>query len=223
MKKYFVTGLVILLPLALTVAIIAFFVDLLTKPFTGIIQSIFAKYDLLDRGVFFLSADQLQIVVSKIIILFVLFFATVTLGIFARWVLFNYLIKLWDSILHRIPVIKSIYKTSQDVVRTIFSSGGRSFKQVVLVPFPSNTCLSVGLVSSDDIPVVRVNGEEKYISVFVPTTPNPTSGFVMLFKSEEVEYLDIKVEEALKFIISCGVLLPQFKTRAEFEKGVETL
>ena len=211
MKKYFVTGLVILLPLALTIMIIVFVINFLTEPFVGIFSAIFQHYNLFENGFLFFSAAQLQIFISQVLILILLFFFTISLGIIARWFFINYLLDLWDYVLHRIPLVSSIYKTSQDVIKNLFASKANSFKQVVLVRFPNPDTLTVGLVTRENFPGLP-NSNESLVAVFVPTTPNPTSGFLLMFKPEEVTYLDMKVEDAFKYIISCGVIMTPFKS-----------
>lgn len=210
MKKYFITGLVILLPLALTIAIVMFMVNLLTTPFVGIVRGILDYFDLLDTSFLFLSAENIQIVFSKIVILILLFFVTVGLGAFGRWFFVHYMLNLWDYILHRIPLVSSIYKTCKDVINTLFGSKTNSFKQVVLVPFPSQQSWSLGLLTIENMSGVPKDETDNIVAVFVPTTPNPTSGFMMMFNEKDVVYLDMKVEEALKYIVSCGVILPPF-------------
>jgi uncharacterized membrane protein len=207
MKKYFITGLVILLPLALTIIIVIFMVNLLTNPFIEAVQSILVHYGLIDRGFLFLNAQQVQYAVSQILILCSLFFATVFLGFIARWFLVHYLIKAWDYTLYRIPLIRTVYKTSQDVINTILKSDTKSFKQVVLVPFPSEESHSIGLITREYVPGLPCNKDHHYVAVFVPTTPNPTSGYLILYEKKDLTYVDMKVEEALKYIISCGVIL----------------
>jgi len=216
LKKYFITGLVILLPLALTLAIIAFFVNLLTEPFVGVVKSVLGYYDLIESNFLFLSADQVQKYVSQLIILAMLFFVTVGLGVLARWFLFHYIIKFWEYAIHRIPFISSVYKTCQDVIHTIFTSNTSSFKQVVLVPFPSEESLAIGLLTRDGLPALGKHSKP-LVAVFVPTTPNPTSGFLMMFREEDLVYIDMKVEEALKYVISCGVIAAPIKVMTKEE------
>jgi uncharacterized membrane protein len=211
-KKYFLTGLVILLPLALTLAIIIFIFNFLTDPFAGVVQSILKYFNLLDWGFLFLTPYQLQILVSKLIILGLLFLFTLTLGALGRWFFGHYLIKLWDRILHRIPIVSSIYKTCQDVISTIFTSQSNSFKQVVMVPFPKEETWSVGFVTRDHLPGLPHSSKKNMLAVFVPTTPNPTSGFLVVYDEDDVVYLDMTVEAAFKFVISCGVIAPPFKS-----------
>lgn len=210
MKKYFVTGLVLLLPLALTIAIVVFIVNFFTNPFVDLVRGIFDHYGILQKGFLFLSAYQLQLYVGKLLVLLTIFVCTVLLGILTRWVIVHYFIRFGDYIFHRIPIVRTIYKTSQDVIKTIFGTTTRSFKQVVLVPFPNKDTYSLGLITKEEIPLILNNNPEKLIAVFVPTTPNPTSGFLMMFYPDDLVYLDMSVEEAFKYIISCGVILTPF-------------
>src|SRR5262245_38785349 len=122
MKKHFITGLVILLPLTLTIWLVSFVFNFLTDPFVGIFQSIFNYFDLMETSFLFFTADEIQQIASKICIAVFLFFFTVLLGILGRWVLVRYLFKVWDSLVHRIPFVRTIYKTCQDVIETLFTS-----------------------------------------------------------------------------------------------------
>jgi uncharacterized membrane protein len=210
MKKYFITGLVLLLPLALTVLIVIFIVNFFTNPFVGAVRGFLDQLGILQKGFFFLSPYQVQLYVSKLLILVLLFCFTVFLGWLTQWVIVHYFIRIGDYLFHRIPFVRTIYKTSQDVIKTIFGTSTRSFKQVVLVPFPNQETYSVGLVTREEIPTFKDGQKKELISVFVPTTPNPTSGFLMLFEAENLVFLDMKVEDAFKYIISCGVIMSPF-------------
>ena len=205
LKTYFITGVVILLPLALTLAIVSFIFNLLTEPFIGIMKSVFEKNNLIEYSFLFLSADQVQQYTSQLLILILLFFSTVGLGFIARWFFIHYLIRAWENLVARIPFIRSLYKTCQDIIQTLFTSSSNSFKQVVMAPFPSKDSRVIGLVTRDNIPSVD-ESSDVLVAVFIPTTPNPTSGYLLLFKKNDLIYLDMKVEEALKYIISCGVI-----------------
>lgn len=211
MKKYLVTGLVILLPLALTIILVSFIFNLLTTPFVGLVEGILNYFGLFSSGFLFLTASEMKLAVSKFIILLFLIFFTVTLGALARWFLIRYLLKVWDFILHRIPFVSTIYKVSQDVIKTIFASDTNSFKQVVMVPFPHADSYSLGLITRYDLPPLHNPNGTPLVAVFVPTTPNPTSGFLIAYEEKELVYLDMKIEDAFKCILSCGVLLPGFK------------
>jgi len=207
MKKCFFTGLALLLPLALTIMITVFMVNFLTTPFIGIVKPALEHFEIFKKGFLFLSGPQVLQYGSRALILLLLFLVTVLVGALTRWMVVHYFLRLGDYILHRIPFINSIYKTSQDVIKTIFVNNRKAFKQVALVPFPDKDTLSIGLVTRENIP--NIDGKAM-IAVFVPTTPNPTSGFLMLFEKKDVTYLKMTIEEAFKFVISCGVIPSPF-------------
>ena len=200
MKKHFITGLVILLPLAVTIVLVAFIINILTQPFVGLIEQFLVGWKWYDQ---YRSAVH---IILQIFLLFALFLFTVLLGFLARIVVFKSLLSVYDYILHRIPIIKTVYKATQQVIKTIFGSSSRSFKQVVMVPFPTQGAYCIGLVSSPSPTLCTKTVGTQLITVFVPTTPNPTSGFLMMYRENEVIYLDMKIEEAFKYIISCGVI-----------------
>lgn len=212
MKKYFITGLVILLPLALTLALVIFVFNLLTQPFAGIVEAILDHYQVLQNGFLFLSAQQVQEYISQIIILVFLFFFTVLLGYITRWFFIHYLLRFGEQFFLRIPFISSIYNACKDVIKTIFTSQTSSFKQVVLVQFPNENNYCIGLVTGTHFPTLNQYLEKKMVSVFVPTTPNPTSGFLVLFEETDLIYLNMKVEDAFKYVISCGVIITPFQS-----------
>jgi uncharacterized membrane protein len=209
MKKYFVTGLVILLPLVVTIAVVIFLVNFLTKPFIGAVSAILTKLHLINTGFLFLSPEQLLNYGSKIVILIFLFLFTVALGMITRWFLINALFRLGDRILHRIPLVNTVYKTTQDIIKTLFVSDKNTFKQVVMVPFPRADVFVLGLIARDSPQVCSQAAGNDLVSVFVPTTPNPTTGFLLMFNRADLILVDMKPEEAIKYIVSCGVILPE--------------
>ncbi|MCH9609545.1 MAG: hypothetical protein S4CHLAM45_09410 [Chlamydiales bacterium] len=200
LKRYFVTGLIILLPVALTIVILSFFINILTAPFVGFFEHF------LEGTEFYQNYQGFVHFLLQIFFLFALAVFTVLLGFLARIVVFKSLLSLYDYFLHRIPIIKTIYKTSQQVIKTLFGSSSRSFKQVVMVPFPTQGGYCIGLVSSPAPSLCTKTIGKDLVTVFVPTTPNPTSGYLIMYEDNEVVYLDMKVEDAVKYIISCGVL-----------------
>lgn len=209
MKKYFITGLVILLPLAVTIAIVLFLVNFLTKPFVGIVSGLLTDFHVINKGILFLTPEQVVLYGSKLLILIFLFLFTVLLGMIARWFFFRALLNLSDKILHRIPLINKVYKTTQEIIRTIFVTDKSSFKQVVMVPFPNKGAYVMGLVSRESPKDCSEKAGGELYSVLVPTTPNPTTGFLLMYKKEDIIFLDLKPEQAIKYIVSCGVITPE--------------
>jgi uncharacterized membrane protein len=208
MKKYFITGLAILLPLAVTIGIVIFIVDFLTKPFVGLVVKFLSDMSIKELGIPIISSEKFILYGSQIIILIGLFLFTLGLGIIARWFLFNSLLRLSDKILHKIPIVNKVYKTTQEIIKTLFITDKNSFKQVVLIPFPNEDSYSLGLVSRTSPNTCNAAVKTEMISVFVPTTPNPTTGFLLMFKKEDLIFLDMKTEDAVKYIVSCGVIIP---------------
>lgn len=209
MKKYFLTGLAILLPLAVTIAILVFVVDFLTKPFMGLVVRMVSHTELQNIGFLFLSPEQVVRYGSQLIILIGLLLFTLGLGVLARWFIFKTFFHYSDKILHKIPLVNTVYKTTQDIIKTLFSSDKNSFKQVVMVPFPHDDSYCLGLVSRESPASCQEKRNGNLISVFVPTTPNPTTGFLLMYRKEDVHFIDMKTEDAIKYIVSCGVILPE--------------
>ena len=139
--------------------------------------------------------------------------ATVVLfvtGVFAANVLGRRILGAWDSLLGRIPVVKSIYSSVKKVSESLLSDSSRSFKTPVLVPFPQPGIWTIAFVSGH-IPD-KLKGslpqDDDYISVYVPTTPNPTGGYYIMVKKSDVRELDMSVDQALKYVISLGMVMP---------------
>ena len=194
------TGLVMLLPLALTIWIIGSLIGWLTGPFIGIIEKILITTGLAGTPILFMSAEKVLFLVSQVLVLAFLFAFILLIGVVGRHILFSYLIRFGDAILNKIPVISSVYKTSQELIQTILTTDNRAFKQVVLVPFPHAECWSIGLVTREGPAAPNL------VAVFVPTTPNPTSGYLIMYDRTKIIPVEMSVEEAFRYVISCGVL-----------------
>ncbi|MDE3046339.1 MAG: DUF502 domain-containing protein [Verrucomicrobiota bacterium] len=203
MKKYFLTGLATLLPVAITIYVIHFMIDFLTRPFVGIVTKLLSRLPISPMG--FLTSLPMVKVIARCLILLTLFLLTLLVGMVARWFLVDKLAKLGDYLLQRIPLVNKVYKTMRDIIRTLFSSNQNSFKQVVMIPFPSKESYCLGLVTRE-APHNGSPGDR--ISVFIPTTPNPTTGFMVITERSELIYLDMKSEDAVKYVLSCGVIKP---------------
>lgn len=212
MKKYFITGLIILLPLAVTITVIGFIINFLTGPFVGMVSSLLTHFHIINRGFLFLSPEQVIRYGSQFLILFSLFIITVGLGILTRWFFINGLLRLSDKILHKIPIVNTVYKTTQDIIKTLFVSDKNSFKQVVMVPFPRPDVYALGLIARESPTVCSDAAGEPLTSVLIPTTPNPTTGFLLMYRRKDLILLDMKAEDAIKYIVSCGVIVPEVPT-----------
>ena len=202
MKKSFITGLVILLPVALTFGIAIFLFNLFTRPFVPIVK-IF-----LEKMPFALGHDT-AVILSRFIALILLCIFILILGMIAQHFLFRSVANVTNYILFRIPFVNTIYKTSRDILSAIFSSDGKQgFKEAVAVPFPCLPHLCVGL-SSGEAPAECVEKlGEPLVSVFAPTAPHPISGFLFLVPTNDVQTLEMTKEDVIKFLLSCGAIHP---------------
>lgn len=210
MKKSFTTGLVILLPIFLTFLIVNFLINFLTAPFLRLTETVLAPLHFLHQPFFFLDASTVVLIASKTLILLLLFGFVVLVGWLGHVFLMNYLFRMGSYLIYNLPVVNKIYKACQDVVDSLFSSS-HSFSQVVLVPFPHADRLSIGLMIQNNEQVEIKNRAGYCLTpIFVPSLPNPSTGFILLFKKERVIAIDMKVEDAMKCIVSCGVVLPDF-------------
>lgn len=213
MKKYFTSGLAILLPIILTVMIVNFLINFVTQPFLNSTQALLEKLIFPHHSFFLFNQTTFVILSSKFLVLVFLISFTILMGICGKYFLIDVLFRFGNYFLHKLPFINKIYKACQDVVHSIFSSSSKKFSQVVFVPFPSPDNLSLGLVTNDSIKIVNCQHEsENLVSVFIPGTPNPSVGFMLMFKREQLLFVNMKVDEAMKFIVSCGIVMPNFKT-----------
>lgn len=206
-KKHFFTGFALLFPLVVTLLLVIFFVNVLTRPFQGFVEEVLRYYGLLGKPFLFLSASQVLVVISKALIIATLVGLAIFMGFLAQTVVTHYVIRMGDYVIHKIPVVNKIYKATQDVVKTLFADKKKAFSQVVLVPFPSERSYSIGMVTSENISPNAQLTHEGLITVFVPGTPNPTMGFLLMFKRSQIIETSLGVDDAIKAIVSCGVTL----------------
>lgn len=216
MKKQLLTGIVILLPVALTLMVIFFLFDLFTEPFINIVGPLVA---LIQKALHFTLPEGLTLFLSRLLSLIFLCIFIVLLGVVTQVFLIRTLIQWTNTVLYRIPLINTVYKVSRDIFNAIFSADGKkAFKRPVMIPFPSkpNYCLGfeAGQVAEECQQKVKV----PLTSVFAPTAPHPISGFLFLVPTSDVHSIDMSNEEVVKFLVSCGTILPESDTKDTHEQ-----
>ncbi len=194
MKKYFITGLLIWIPVAITFMVLAWIVNTLDQILLWLPDGI------QPREIFGFNIPGVGLVFSLLIVL-----AT---GLVAANVLGQKLVRMWEAALARIPVVKSIYYSVKQVSDTLFSSNGQAFRKALLVQYPREGAWTIAFQTGQPGGDAARHLRGGYISVYVPTTPNPTSGFFLMLPASDVIELDMSVDEALKYIISMGVVAP---------------
>lgn len=196
LKKYLITGILVWLPLAVTVWIINYIISAAD----GLIRLIPYQWQPIHYIGFHIPG-------LGFIIAILVFFIT---GLFAANMLGRKVLQLWEALLNRIPVVKSIYSSVKKVSDSLLSDNSRSFKTPVLVPFPQSNIWTIAFVSGSLPQSIseKLPENESYISVYVPTTPNPTGGYYIMVRQSDVRPLDMTVDDALKYVISLGMVLP---------------
>ena len=201
MKKYFITGVLVLVPLFITVWVISGLVGMM------------------DQSLFLLPETwrpkaQLGLEIPGMGAMLTLLIIFVT-GVIATNFFGKRMILIWEALLARVPVVKSIYASVKQVSDTLFSDSGNAFRQAVLVQFPRPGAWTIAFVTGKPGGDVANHLSGDYLSVYVPTTPNPTGGYFLMLPRADVVELDMSVDEALKYIISMGVVAPPTKRSAK--------
>jgi len=195
MKKYFITGLLIWIPLAITIWVLKLVVDVLDQSLHLLPAALHTENWL---GV---HIPGLGAILTVLIV-----FLT---GVFATNFFGAQLVELWHEILHRIPVVNSIYSSVKQISDTLFSSSGQAFRKTVLVQWPHEGAWTIAFLTGAPSGEVAGHLPPDCIAVYVPTTPNPTGGYFVIVARKNVIELDMSVDQALKYIISMGVVPPQ--------------
>jgi uncharacterized membrane protein len=196
LKKVFLTGLAVVVPVGLTIYIFFFLIDMMDS----LLLIIPDKYQ---PDVFLpFHVPGLGTIVTLVLVYLCGLITTSYFG--------NKLVKSGERFLDKIPFVRSIYQATKRVADTMFMGRSRSFKKVVLFQFPSKTIYSIGFITG--VPNgefrAKVSSDRNYVSVFMPTAPNPTTGLYMIMPEDELIYMDMSVEEAFTLIISAGIVTP---------------
>lgn len=195
MRKYFITGLLILVPLGITFWVLHAIITTMDQ------SLLLLPEQWRPEVVFGTKVPGLGAVLTVLII-----FVT---GLLTRNFIGNYVVRIWEGLLNRIPIVNSIYSSVKQVSDTLFSSSGNAFRKAVLIEYPRRDCWTIGFltgVPGGDV-VNHLQGD--FVSVYVPTTPNPTSGFFLMVPKADAIELDMSVDAALKYIVSMGVVAPE--------------
>jgi uncharacterized membrane protein len=194
MRKYFITGLLVLVPLVITLWVLNLIIGTLDS-------SLFLLPPALrPESLFGFYLPGFGTVLTLVIILLT--------GLITRNIIGNRVLKLWELLLQRIPVVNSIYSSVKQVSDTLLSSSGNAFRKALLVQYPREGCWTIAFQTGVPGGDVKNHLHGDYVSVYVPTTPNPTSGFFLMLPRTDVIELEMSVDEALKYIVSMGVVAP---------------
>lgn len=197
MKKYFITGLLIWVPLVITVWVLSL-----------IVRSMDQSLLLLPRAI--QPEELLGVYIPGLGALLTLLVVFLT-GLVTANIVGQKLVRFWEGVLARIPVVKSIYYSVKQVSDTLFSGSGVAFRKVLLVRYPHPEAWSVAFQTGHPARDVADMLPDEHVGIFIPTTPSPVNGFFFFVKRKDVIELDMNVDEALKYIVSMGVVAPPMR------------
>ena len=187
LRNYFITGIVVLVPIGITLYLTKFFISVSSKLIPqGINPNSYLPF----------AIPGLEIVLS---IIFITFIGGLSLSFIGKKFL-----QIFNDILKKIPILRTIYSAIGQMTETLAPKSGNSKKSVVIVEYPRKGSWAVGFATKENKGEISKKTNTELINVFVPTTPNPTSGFLLMFPKSEIVYLDMSFEEASKFIVSAG-------------------
>ena len=195
-RSWFFTGILVMTPLILTIYVVwtfITFVDNLVVPLVPI--------DYRPSNYLPFSIPGLGLII--------VFLFTTFVGVLATGLLGRTLIRLWENILNRMPVVRSVYSAIKQILETVMATQSDAFRQAVLVEYPRKDIWAIGFVTGSTKGEVSENVDKKMVNVFMPTTPNPTSGFLLFFPESDLIFLEMSVEDALKLVVSGGMVVPK--------------
>ena len=195
-RRYLVAGILVWVPLGITLLLINFLVGFMDRTL-GLVPLAYRPETLLGFAI-----PGLGVILTIIILL--------VTGVLVANFVGRSVIGGWESLLERIPVVRSIYSAAKNFAEIVFSDSGKAFKKVYLIEYPRKGLYTLTFQTATEMGEVQSRTGEEVICCFVPTTPNPTSGFIVIVPKSEVIELDMSVDEAAKFIMSLGVVVPQW-------------
>jgi uncharacterized membrane protein len=201
-KKYLLAGLLVWLPLAITIWVLHWLVGLLDSVFLGMMYGLDSVISVGGVNPVAGLRDVPGLGVGLILLLLLLTGALVS-NVAGRWV-----VRQWDRLFTQIPIVKSIYTSVKKVSDTLFSSNGNAFRKAVMLQYPRAGSWTIGFQTGSPSGEVAQHLDGEWMSVYVPTTPNPTSGFFLMVPRADVVELSMSVDEALTYVISMGAVAP---------------
>jgi len=200
-RNYFLTGLIVTAPVAITFWILAGFIELVDGAVVPLIPPIYNPNTYLrDHFGIDVYIPGIGLVVVFIGLTLIGFFAT---GLFGRMV-----VRSGERLVNRMPVVRSVYGALKQIFRTVLESSSRSFREVVLVEYPRRGIWAIAFITSTTEGEVQSTIADPVVNIFLPTTPNPTSGFLLFVPRSDLVILDMTVEEGIKMVVSAGIITP---------------
>ena len=197
LRRYLIAGLLVWLPIVVTVLILKFLIDVVDRTL------LLLPAMLQPEALIGFRIPGLGFLLSGVVLL--------VTGIVVTNLLGSSMVKVWESLLARIPVVRAIYSASKQLTETLFSGSGKSFRKVVMVRYPHPGTWTLAFLTGDGMAEANRKTGRDLVNIFVPTTPNPTSGFFLMVPREDMLELDMPVDVGIKLILSAGAVSPEGK------------
>ena len=206
LKGYFIAGLLVTAPITITIWLTVTIIDFIDKRVKAIILPNNQYYD----GMFtWLSIPGVGIIIAFAFLLLIGMFATNILG--------RFFVRMGESILDHLPVVRSLYGATKQIFETVFANQSEAFREVVLVEYPKKDSWVIGFLTGRTKGEVQARTDDDVVNIFVPTTPNPTSGFLLFIPEKDVIKLNMTIEEGIKLVVSAGIVTPEHLQQIEKE------
>ncbi len=197
LRRYLMAGLLVWIPLGVTIFILRVLIGLMDKTLLLIPEQ-------------YRPEEWLPIAIPGLGIILTLVVVLLT-GLLAANIVGRSLVGFWESLLERIPIVRTVYSAAKKFAEVVFSESSQSFKKVLLIEYPREGLYSLAFQTATDLGEVQGRTGEPVVCTFVPTTPNPTSGYIIIVPKKDIIELDMEIDEAFKMIVSLGVVVPSWR------------
>ena len=199
-RRYFFTGVAVTAPIGITVYLSILFINFIDSNVKNLVPTRYNPDTYLPFNI-----PGTGLVVAIFLLIIIGFF---TAGFFGR-----FFVRVGENIINKLPIVRSIYNALKQIFQTILGSSSKAFREVVLIQYPRKDLWAVAFITSETKGEVKAKLKNKSVNVFLPTTPNPTSGFLLFVPSKDLIRLKMNVEEGMKLVISGGIITPEVKKK----------
>lgn len=197
LRRYLVAGLLVWIPLGVTIFILRILIGFMDKSLR------FVPKEYLPETWLGFAIPGLGLILTLVVVLIT--------GLFVANIVGRSMVGFWESLLERIPIVRTVYSAAKKFAEVVFSESNESFKKVLLIQYPREGLYSLAFQTATELGEVQGRTGEEVVCTFLPTTPNPTSGYIIIVPKKDIIELDMEIDEAFKMIVSLGVVIPKWK------------
>ena len=199
-RTYFLTGIAVTAPIGITVYISIIFINFIDRNVKDVLPAAYNPDSYLP---FNIPGTGLVVAILSLIII----------GFFTASFFGKFFVNIGEKIINKLPVFRSIYNALKQVFQTVLGASSKAFREVVLIQYPRKGIWAVAFITAETSGEIAHNLKKKFVNVFLPTTPNPTSGFLLIVLEKDLIKLNMNIEQGMKLVISGGIITPEFKKK----------